>query len=664
MSPCVFLPRFTGNQSVSDKEDNRFEVRLGRIRSPSGARKAQSFFNRVSRGAKAKRGRSMRSRTAPVRQMQFHRRVVVKASIRRMDGGGFAKLKDHLAYVQRDGTDERGQAAELYGPQDETFGGEHADRASLFAEQCRDDRHHFRFIVSPEDSAKMQDLTAFTRDLVSQMETDLGTKLEWVAANHYDTGQPHTHLIVRGVREDGRDLVIPRAYISRQLRERAQSLVEAELGPVSQMEGRVRLAATVEARSFTPLDRSFSSQIEDGIIEMGGPVQPGRVWHRQLQVRRLKTLATMGLAERLGSGRWAVEPNFADTLQKMGERRDIIKALHRRVEGIEGRDPNRTVEDLVTERNRFGPNRTGAVPVTGVVRHYGRQDDTRPGGFVVIDSEAGTSLYAKVADDDVFETLKNGQVVTLVPHSREPKSVDRSIAAFAEARGGTYSEVAHVLEGDRVSEEYARAHVRRLEALRRQKFVVRQADGTWRIPSDYLDRVADYEMRRTSNLPASLVRESRLTLRQMETARGVTWLDRKLAENAARLNTAKLIRPALSQRVDALTRMGIELDENGKLPDGALDKLRAIDLQDAADRIGKTLGKSYRPLGQSRRVEGIFRETVERPSGKFAVIERSREFTLVPWRPIMDRRMGKSIVGRLSGSGISWDVTGRSGPQR
>jgi hypothetical protein len=112
-----------------------------------------------------------------------------------------------------------------------------------------------------------------------------------------------------------------------------------------------------------------------------------------------------------------------------------------------------------------------------VVRHYGRPDDTLPEGFVIIDSEAGTSLYAKVVNDDVFETLKSGQVVTLAPHSRGPRSIDRSIAAFAEARDGSYSEAAHVLEGDRVSEEYARAHVRRLEALRRHKVVVRQADG-------------------------------------------------------------------------------------------------------------------------------------------------------------------------------------------
>ena len=49
----------------------------------------------------------------------------------------------------------------------------------------QDDRHHFRFIVSPEDAGDMTDLKAFTRDLAKQMEiADFGTRLDWVAVDH------------------------------------------------------------------------------------------------------------------------------------------------------------------------------------------------------------------------------------------------------------------------------------------------------------------------------------------------------------------------------------------------------------------------------------------------------------------------------------------------
>ncbi|WP_171258244.1 relaxase/mobilization nuclease domain-containing protein, partial [Acinetobacter baumannii] len=106
--------------------------------------------------------------------------------------------------------------------------GDRADSAA-FAGRCEDDRHHFRFIVSPEDAGEMTALKAFTRDLARQMETDLGTPLDWVAVAHWSTDHPHVHLLVRGVDEEGADLVISRDYISHGLRSRAEELVGIEL---------------------------------------------------------------------------------------------------------------------------------------------------------------------------------------------------------------------------------------------------------------------------------------------------------------------------------------------------------------------------------------------------------------------------------------------------
>ena len=73
-----------------------------------------------------------------------------------------------------------------------------------FAERCEGDRHHFRFIVSPDDALEMTDLRSFTTELAAQMEKDLGTRLDWVAVDHWNTEHPHVHLIVRGVRDGNR----------------------------------------------------------------------------------------------------------------------------------------------------------------------------------------------------------------------------------------------------------------------------------------------------------------------------------------------------------------------------------------------------------------------------------------------------------------------------
>ncbi len=66
---------------------------------------------------------------------------------------------------------------------------------------------------------------------MDRMEQDLGTKLDWVAVDHFNTGHPHTHIVVRGKDDKGADLVIARDYMTTGIRERAAELVDLDLGP-------------------------------------------------------------------------------------------------------------------------------------------------------------------------------------------------------------------------------------------------------------------------------------------------------------------------------------------------------------------------------------------------------------------------------------------------
>jgi len=372
----------------------------------------------------------------------------------------------------------------------------------------------------------------------------------------------------------------------------------------------------------------------------------------------LQSLMRMGLANPLGSGRWALNPNFAETLREMGARGDIIKAIHQSLkeDGYESQ--------LITERNRYDPNRAGAQPVTGVVRKFGRPDDTQSGGFVVIQSLSGDLVYTKLAEDETFETLLKDQVVTLQPHVKGARKIDHSIAEFAKTHKGVYSEVHHVTESGAVSPAYAQAHVRRLEALRRQKLVSRNQDGSWRIPEYYLEQAAAYEAELASRMPTPLSRGSVQTLSQMERARGATWLDMRLVEFGGEGIEGKAVQRSLMKRQSQLRSMGLEFEGDGRLLPSALERLREMDLREASGDFQKTFGKPYTPLGDTRNVEGIYRQSVQRPSGKFAIIERSRDFTLVPWRPVMERRLGQAISGKVSAGGISWDVTKVRGVSR
>src|SRR3546814_3105083 len=126
----------------------------------------------------------------------------------------------------------------------------HSDKAdgNGFAERCADDRHHFRFIVSPEDCSELADVRAFTRDLVATMERDLGTRLEWVAVDHWNTDNPHVHLLVRGKGDDGQNLVIDKDYIRNGMRAHDAGLVTAELGYSSDRDIDLSLKRAVDAK--------------------------------------------------------------------------------------------------------------------------------------------------------------------------------------------------------------------------------------------------------------------------------------------------------------------------------------------------------------------------------------------------------------------------------
>jgi len=133
-----------------------------------------------------------------------------------------------------------------------------------FVERCKDDRHHFRFIISPEDAAELGDLRAFARELMTDVARDLGTRLDWIAVDHWNTDNPHIHVLIRGRAEDGQDLVISRDYISRGFRDRAAERVTLELGPRSEREIRSALEREVEAERWTSLDRALRVAADEG----------------------------------------------------------------------------------------------------------------------------------------------------------------------------------------------------------------------------------------------------------------------------------------------------------------------------------------------------------------------------------------------------------------
>jgi type IV secretory pathway VirD2 relaxase len=329
---------------MSRREDD-FEVRPGRIRDPHrDARRPKTFVSEVMRAAKkaghigktfgrrktgaggSRFGRGQRAALS-MSLSSTSRRVVMKARVVRHHGTRFrsAPLPKHMAYLKRDGVTRDGAEARMFDAQSDA-----ADERA-FAERCEDDRHHFRFILSPEDAAQLKDLRTFTRELMADVECDLGTRLDWVATDHWNTDNPHVHVLIRGKAQDGKDLVISRAYISRGFRDRAAERATLELGPRSELEIRTALEKEVDAERWTGLDRALRSLADEsgGVADLRPGATNEDPDRRRLMLGRAKKLERLGLAEQVSPASWTLKPGFEQSLRDLSIRGDIIKTMHR-----------------------------------------------------------------------------------------------------------------------------------------------------------------------------------------------------------------------------------------------------------------------------------------------------------------------------------------------
>ncbi len=119
----------------------------------------------------------------------------------------------------------------------------------------------WRFIVSPEDADRLN-LRDHVRELLGRMESDLGTRLDWVAIDHHNTDDAHVHLLVRGVRADGRPLEIDREYLRSGVRTRSQEIATRELGPRLEPEVLRSRERAVRREQWTEIDRALQQRAD------------------------------------------------------------------------------------------------------------------------------------------------------------------------------------------------------------------------------------------------------------------------------------------------------------------------------------------------------------------------------------------------------------------
>jgi type IV secretory pathway VirD2 relaxase len=348
---------------------------------------------------KAAQNRSGRAFRLDVRQ-----RVVVKALVSRHAGHGLqrsAALLAHVSYLGRSGAGVEGARPSFFDPSREEV--EAAQETALWAA----DRHHFRFIVSPEHGDRIADLKRFTREVMRRVAEDLGEpQLEWIGTCHFDTDQPHAHVLVRGRRAKGKDLVIPRDYVGYGFRARAQEVAQELLGDLSRADAERRIWRETEADRFTGFDRRLLQAAgQDRMVEDGVGVSDA--W-AALSRGRLRHLERLGLAQRVGA-RYRLDVDLEARLRSLQLRRDVIRTLQqRRIEA--GRD----VAEL------------DAPKLKGRVVKSGTHDELGGAAFVIVRDAQGSEHYAR---------LGFASAVPRVGQSVELLRTERGVQALVQGRG-------------------------------------------------------------------------------------------------------------------------------------------------------------------------------------------------------------------------------------
>lgn len=548
--------------------DDTFQPKLGRIRSTPGCRN-ERYLRRVIRdmsraahwrsragrslfsGSRLGRGYSVTMARSGMGLGAGRRRVVIKARFTRFKGGDLGAARAHLKYIQRDGVTRERERGTLYGPETDDADGK------AFIAGSEGDRHQFRFIVAPEDVSAMKDLKPFIRDLMRQAEIDLGTKLDWVAVDHFNTGHPHTHIVVRGKDDLGQDLVIARDYLSHGMRERARDLVTLELGPETKHELDQKIEKEVQAERLTRLDRSLMRDADLGILTISSSRKLDPQWQSR-RTRRLRKLESMGLAQELRPGVWKLADRTEAVLRQLGERGDIMKTMQRALKevGIDRGASDFAVFDA----------ESSASKVTGKVVTMGLSNELQDHHYMVVDGTDGKLHYAEVGRLSKYDPPARDMVVTL--QGRD------------QGQGG-----------------HTRQHV-----------------------------------------PARVFIESHVAFRELATAEGATWLDRRLLSKNCHAYRDKgfgaEVDRALRHRQQWLIKERLVTEKDGRLvaQRNLLSTLKGREVNQVVRKLTKELGLTYQPSFAGERLEGQAIKSVRLASERFVVVQSGGEFSLVPWR--------------------------------
>jgi hypothetical protein len=304
--------------------------------------------------------------------------------------------------------------------------------------------------------------------------------------------------------------------------------------------------------------------------------------------------------------------------------------------------------------------------VTGLVIGKELADELGDRVGVIVDGIDGRVHHVVLGGATIADEARIGAIVEIGWASSTPRPADRNIAELSagtgEYRPSHHKAIAEaggvrVPRGDYAS--YVESHVRRLEALRLAGIVERIDADRWPIPDWFEARAQAYDAGQGRRASMRLL--SAYDLDRQVTSDGATWLDRQLVSHGrgslADAGFGAEVRGALERRKDELIRPGYAR----RTPEGTLlvrkDLLPTLERREI-ERVGQKLaverGLAFKAIEDGQAVRGRLIGSTQLVSGRFAMIDDGLGFSLVPWRPFIEKEIGREVIGVMRGGDVSW----------
>ena len=328
------------------------------------------------------------SRLHSASPMKFGQRCAVRITYARNKIAG--QWRAHGRYILREGAARDALSSSDIRPGAETLG----------RWQAQGDERLWKFIVSPEFGDRV-DLQLLVTKLMERMERDLATKLEWVAVSHYNTEHPHAHIALRGLRDEGTPLELPRDYIKSGIRQIAEDLCTRQLGYRTEQDKFEAERREINQMRPTSLDRIIakSGDSESGEYFMcNAPALHSKDEQKRHVQARLAFLQKAGLAEPSQSGSWTVKSDFQTILKSMQQVADRQRTLAAHY--MLASNPNLPVvlTDLTTVSS-----------LQGQILGYGQDEENFGKPYMLIE-EAGVQIHLIYQDVNIQAARSRGQL--------------------------------------------------------------------------------------------------------------------------------------------------------------------------------------------------------------------------------------------------------------